>query len=127
MRIELQWEIEPEIEGLEAFLSEVAEACFQVEGIDNAGFCVTVTDDARIRALNRELRDTDRVTDVLSFPTVTYPQGATARDCADRVRREYDPSMGCANLGDCVIDLMQAKRQAEEFGHSLMRELGYLT
>ena len=129
MAIELQWDIPvPDgMEGLEALLDRVAEACFDGEGIEGAGFCVHIVDDARIQALNLDLRGIDSPTDVLSFPTVTYPRGKTARDCPKRVSREYDPAMNCANLGDCVINLERAKAQAEEYGHSLQRELGYLT
>ena len=129
MAIELQWDIPvPDgMEGLEALLDRVAEACFDGGGIEDAGFCVHIVDDARIQALNLDLRGIDSPTDVLSFPTVTYPRGKTARDCPKRVSREYDPAMNCANLGDCVINLGRAKAQAEEYGHSLQRELGYLT
>ena len=64
---------------------------------------------------------------MLSFPTVRYPAGTTAKDNPKRLRREYDPYLGCINLGDCVLNLDRARQQAEEFGHSLRRELGYLT
>ena len=129
MPIELQWDITvPEsMKDLHALLSRVANACFQAEGIDGAGFAVRIVNDDAIRALNRELRNIDRVTDVLSFPTVNYPAGKTARDCPKRLRREYDPSLGCINLGDCVINLARARQQAEDYGHSLNRELSYLT
>ena len=129
MAIELQWDIPvPEgMEGLEALLERVANACFEAEGVSDAGFCVRIVDDEQIQALNLDHRGIDSPTDVLSFPTVAYPQGKTARDCPRRLSREYDPAMGCVNLGDCVINLGRAKSQAEEYGHSLVRELGYLT
>ena len=129
MSIELQWDI-PVPEGmaeLEGLLGRVADACLRTEGVENAGFCVRIVDDEQIRSLNLYHRGIDSPTDVLSFPTVAYPQGKTARDCPKRVRREYDPVMGCANLGDCVINLGRACSQAEEYGHSLHRELSYLT
>lgn len=128
MAIELQWEmpIPGDLTDLEAFLDAVARACFEAEGISGVGFAVRIVDDDAIHALNRETRGIDRETDVLSFPTVAYPAGKTARDCPKRLRREYDPSLGCANLGDCVINLNRARRQADEYGHSLRRELGYL-
>ena len=127
MSIELQWEIEPCIPELESFLSSVADACFREEGLEGAGFAVRIVDDAAIQALNRDMRGVDRPTDVLSFPTVNYPKGTTAKDNPRRLRREYDPYLGYVNLGDCVLNLDRARRQAEEFGHSLRRELGYLT
>ena len=129
MIVELQWDVPvPEaLSGLGALLDRVAAACFAEEGIDGAGFTVRIVSDAAIRALNRDARGVDRVTDVLSFPAVAYPAGRTARDCPKRLRREYDPSMGRINLGDCVIDLDRARLQAAEYGHSLTRELSYLT
>ena len=129
MAIELQWDIPvPEgMEGLEKLLGRVADACFAAEGVKGAGFCIRIVDDEQIRALNLDMRGIDSPTDVLSFPTVAYPEGKTARDCPRRVSREYDPVMDCANLGDCVINLSRARAQAEEYGHSLQRELGYLT
>ena len=129
MPIELQWEIPvPEgLEGLEEMLTRVAEACFRTEGISGAGMAVRIVDDDAIRALNREMRHIDSATDVLSFPTIQFSGGRTAKDRPKRLRREYDPYCGYVNLGDCVINLNRARSQAEEYGHSLARELGYLT
>lgn len=128
-RIEILWDV-PRPEGLAELtdeLSAVAEACFREEGVKGAGMAIRFVDGEAIRALNRRMRGIDRETDVLSFPTVQFPRGRTARDCPGRVKREYDPSMGCANLGDCAINLSRAMAQAEEYGHSLRRELCYLT
>ena len=68
----------------------------------------------------------DRPTDVLSYPTVNYKSG-TARDNVRRIRREMDPETGAAFLGDIVISIDRARAQAREYGHSLTREMGYLT
>ena len=127
MPIELQCEVNGCPEGLEAFLSSVADACMEIEGVENAGFAIRIVDDEEIRVLNREMRGIDKPTDVLSFPSCRFPKGSTARDNPKRLRREYDPSLGCINLGDCVINLKRAQEQAAEFGHSIARELGYLT
>ena len=129
MPIELQWEVEKpfELGDPGELLAHVAKACFRTEGIENAGFAVRITDAETVRSLNREMRNIDQTTDVLSFPTIQFPKGRTARDCPKRLRREYDPYLGYVNLGDCVINLERARSQAEEYGHSLTRELGYLT
>ncbi|MBR6220800.1 MAG: cytidine deaminase [Clostridia bacterium] len=129
MTIDLQWAcpVPGDLTDLQPMLERVALACFEAEGVRGAGFCVRIVDEDEIRSLNRDMRGIDRPTDVLSFPTVSYPAGRTARSCPKRLMREYDPGMGCANLGDCVINLKQARRQAEEYGHSLTRELAYLT
>ena len=127
MAIELYVETDGAPEGLEELLREVAGACFRAEGIGEALFSVRIVDDQEIHKLNQVTRGVDRPTDVLSYPTVKYPEGKTAKDSPKLVKREYDPSAGMAYLGDCVISLPRARAQAEEYGHPLERELGYLT
>ena len=127
MPIELQWEVPGDPGALEEFLNRVADTCMNIEGVSGACFAVRVVDDEATRTLNREMRNIDRSTDVLSFPTVRFPAGTTARDNPKRLRREYDPALGAINLGDCVLNLSRAQEQAAEFGHSVERELGYLT
>ena len=128
MPIELQTDVTLDIaeNSLHDFLERVADECMALEGVKDAMMTVRIVDDEAIRVLNRDMRGIDKTTDVLSFPTVSYRPGTTARDNAKRLRREYDPCTGLINLGDCVINLKRAKEQAEEYGHSLERELGYL-
>ena len=84
---------------------------------------VLVTDDAGIHVINKESRDIDRPTDVLSFPMFELTPGQPPRDWT-----EYeDPATGLVPLGDMCISLERAKAQAAEFGHSPKREIGYLT
>lgn len=84
---------------------------------------VLVTDDAGIHVINKTSRDIDRPTDVLSFPMFTLEPGNPPRDW-----EEYcDPDSGLVPLGDMCISLERAAVQAAEFGHSLRREVGYLT
>ena len=108
-------------------LSLVAACCQAAEGVAlPLAAHVVVTDDAEIRALNARTRGVDRATDVLSFPTVNYPAGKTARGCEKRLRAEYDPELGACLLGDIVISYPRALEQAAEYGHSARRELCYL-
>ena len=125
--IELYVEVDADFRGLEALLDKTAAACFEVEGIQKAAFCIRIVDATEIRRLNREMRQIDKVTDVLSFPTMHYPKGKTAGNVQERLRLCYDPSMHACNLGDCVINLERALQQASEYGHSAQRELAYLT
>ena len=84
---------------------------------------VLVTDDAGIRIINRESRQLDKPTDVLSFPMFDLEAGNPPADWT-----EYeDPSTGLVPLGDMCISLERAVAQAQEFGHSTRREVGYLT
>ena len=73
---------------------------------------VTFTNNEGIRELNREYRNIDRATDVLSFPQINYDEG---EDISDGEM-----------LGDIVISLERAREQAEEFGHSFERECAFL-
>ena len=84
---------------------------------------VLVTDDAGIRVINRESRNLDKATDVLSFPMFQLTAGDPPADW-----EEYqDPDTGLVPLGDMCISLERAVAQAQEFGHSVRREVGYLT
>ena len=84
---------------------------------------VLVTDDAGIHIINKTSRDIDRPTDVLSFPMFQFEPGNPPRDWV-----EYqDPATGLVPLGDMCISLERAEAQAKEFGHSIRREVGYLT
>ncbi len=83
---------------------------------------VLFTDDAGIRTLNRELRDTDRVTDVLSFPAFSF-----CPERFDPAMGETDPETGLLPLGDMALDLRQIRRQAREYRTGDKHETAYLT
>ena len=84
---------------------------------------VLVTNDASIQLINRESRNLDKPTDVLSFPMFQLEPGNPPTDWI-----EYqDPATGLVPLGDMCISLERAVAQAQEFGHSTRREVGYLT
>lgn len=84
---------------------------------------VLLTDNAGIRTLNRECRGIDRETDVLSFPMFAFSPGQFPEDVSDLL----DPGSEELPLGDMAISVEKVRAQAEEFGHSEERELGYLT
>ena len=84
---------------------------------------VLVTDDLGIHAINRASRDIDRPTDVLSFPMFQLEPGNPPQDWEDYL----DIETGLCPLGDMCISLERATAQAQEFGHSVKREVGYLT
>jgi len=113
-------------EGAEELMQQVAQAACAEEGVEKVFAYVRIVDDEFIHELNRDTRGVDRPTDVLSYPSVNYKTG-TAKDNAARIRREYDPEMGKSFIGDIVISIDRARAQAMEYGHSLQRELGYLT
>ena len=84
---------------------------------------VLVTTDKGIHAINLASRNVDRPTDVLSFPMFELTAGQLPEDWEDYL----DPGTDLVPLGDMCISLERAQAQATEFGHSLRRELGYLT
>ena len=103
-------------------LRRVITAALDAEGV--AVPCeinLLITDDAGIHAINREQREVDRPTDVLSFPMFDLQPG-------DKPEADWaDPDSGLIPLGDMVISLERCAEQAQEFGHPLQRELAYLS
>ena len=84
---------------------------------------VLVTNDQGIHVINKTSRGIDRPTDVLSFPMFELEPGDPPKDWDDY----RDPDSGRVPLGDMCISIERACAQAEEFGHSTRREIGYLT
>lgn len=83
---------------------------------------VMLTDDDGIREVNREFRNVDSATDVLSFPMNELVPGEF---CADGCERDMDT--GAVLLGDMMISVPHCEKQGEEFGHGYKREIMYLT
>ena len=99
-------------------------AVLQAEGVDpDCEINVLLTDDRGIHAINRASRGIDRPTDVLSFPMFSLTPGELPEDWSAYL----DPETGLCPLGDMAISLERARRQAAEYGHSVSREVGYLT
>lgn len=84
---------------------------------------VLVTNDQGIRTINKTSRNIDKPTDVLSFPMFELEPGAPPADWEEFI----DPETGMCPLGDMAISLERAVAQANEYGHSVRREVGYLT
>lgn len=108
---------EPETLTVEENLLEeilrAADVVGKVYGVENSELSITLTDDEHIHALNKKFRGVDKATDVLSFA----------------FRESEEPEIIGANfeiLGDVIISLERAKIQAEEFGHTFLREVIFL-
>ena len=84
---------------------------------------VLVTDDKGIQTINSTDRNIDKPTDVLSFPMFELAPGELPEDWTPF----QDPDTGLVPLGDMCISLERAVAQAQEFGHTTRREVGYLT
>ncbi len=109
---------------ISSIISKCIEATLAAEKIPvPCEINVLVTNDKEIHAINKASRDMDRPTDVLSFPMFQFEPGNPPQDWEDYL----DPETDMCPLGDMCISLERAKAQAKEFGHSVKREVGYLT
>ena len=108
-------------EGQRAFLRKVIRTALAAEGVDfPCEVDVSVTSDTGIQEINREMRQVDAPTDVLSFPVFDLAPGELPGP------EDADPGTGLVPLGDMVISMERVHAQAKEFGHSSRRELAYL-
>ena len=87
---------------------------------------VLLTDNEGIRQFNRDFRDMDRETDVLSFPNLGYVEPADFEIDEDLEADYFDPDTGELILGDIIISVDKVSEQAESYGHSKKREFAFL-
>lgn len=107
---------------LEPHITAVIAATLTAQGLNlPCEVSVLITDDDTIHQINLQQREIDRPTDVLSFPMFELTPGELPSE------EDADPGSGLIPLGDMVISLERATEQANDFGHSLERELSYLT
>ncbi len=86
---------------------------------------LSLVDEEEIRAVNREFRDKDQVTDVLSFPMQDFVKPA-AYDFLEESMDAFHPESGELLLGDIMICVPRMRSQASEYGHGEKRELAFL-
>lgn len=131
MTILFDKEAEQELEfDWEKLLTSVVETALELEECPwECEVNITLTDNEGIRGMNQEFRELDVPTDVLSFPMIAYEEPGDFSFLAEEsVETEYfNLDSGELLLGDIVISVERAKEQAEEYGHSLKRELAFLT
>ena len=101
-----------QIDTIENILQFAAEQ----EKVENSELSVTFVDNERIQEINKEYRHKDMPTDVISFAMEELGEGKIALIGVDMPRV----------LGDIIISIPKAKSQADEYGHTFMRELGFL-
>ena len=104
-----------------AFIRRVIRTALAAEGVTfPCEIDVLLTHDAGIHQINRDMRQVDRATDVLSFPEFDLTPGQLPGE------EDADPGTGLVPLGDMVISMEHVTAQAKEYGHSNRRELAYL-
>ena len=102
--------------GVRMLIRRCCHAVLQMEEFpDSAEISISFVDNEQIREMNRQYRDKDSVTDVLSFPM------------GENGHYDVNHETGAKILGDIVISVPRAMEQARTYGHSLEREIGYLT
>ncbi len=114
-KVEISNDIEKTIEAVIEYTLKYEECDFDAE------VSVTVVDNEDIREINRDTRNIDASTDVLSFPMLYFDENG------DIIDSDFDMDGDNLILGDIVISAERAKEQAKEFGHSFRREIAFLT
>lgn len=100
----------------EKIIKKVLQKCFEEENLQDKKLYINVvlTNDENIRNINREHRQIDKPTDVLSFPMYEKEE-------LENLKLENEDI-----LGDMVISIERVEEQAKEYGHSFERELAYM-
>jgi len=108
--------------GITALCRRAIKATLQEEGVEiQTEISVLISDNKGIAEINREHREKDMPTDVLSFPNADYIPGAFQVNEAD-----IHPETGYLHMGDIIISSEKACEQAAEYGHETTREIAYL-
>ena len=87
---------------------------------------LTLTDNEGIHIINKEYRQIDRPTDVLSFPMLSYEKAGDFSFLSEENECDFNPDTGEVILGDIIISVDKVKEQAGEYGHSESREFAFL-
>lgn len=116
----------------EKTIKKVVDKCFEVENLQNTNLymSITLTNPEEIKTINKQYRNINKATDVLSFPMFekeeldTMVQDSAKKDQVDDT--ENDENQVRDILGDIVISIQKVQEQAKEYGHSFERELSYM-
>lgn len=119
-----------ENEEYQELAKKVIQKCFEVENINPTSFyiCITLTTPENIRQANKQYRNIDKETDVLSFPMFEKEEldkmveSHTIEEWKQNTENEALQEI----LGDIIISIARVEEQAKEYGHSFERELAYM-
>lgn len=111
----------------EALAKRVVEYCLEYKEFPyEAEVNLTLTDNEGIHRINKEFRQIDRATDVLSFPMLSYDKAGDFSFLEEESEDDFNPDTGEALLGDIIISVEKVMEQAQSFGHSVEREFAFL-
>ena len=128
MTIQIEYETEKQLEiPYEQIARDVILAVLEYEECPyEAEINLLFTDNDAIWEMNRDYRQVDAPTDVLSFPMIEFERESDFSHVEDRVEDCFNPETGELLLGDIVISVEKVADQAEQYGHSQTRELAFL-
>lgn len=113
---------------MKTILEQVMETVTEMEKCPyETSVSLLVTDNEGIRQFNRDYRGIDSETDVLSFPNITFDRAGDFSVVESGEADFFDPDSGELILGDIIISADRVLAQAQEYGHSVMREFAFLT
>ena len=109
-----------ENEEFNKIINNVIKKCFEEEGLDKLSIYINIilTNPNEIKKINKEYRNIDKETDVLSFPMFEKEELSKIISSKEYQIEEV--------LGDIIISIERVKEQAIEYGHSFERELAYM-
>ena len=128
MTVNIEYEAEKQL-GIpyEEIINEVVCASLDYEDCPyEAEVNVVLTDNEEIHQVNKEYRNVDAPTDVLSFPMLEYDTPSDFEHVEEDFADCFNPETGELVLGDIIISVEKAAEQAEKYGHSLEREYAFL-
>lgn len=127
MTVNIEYETDKELNiPYEEIINKVIEEALDyAECPYEAELNVVLTDNESIHQINLETREIDRPTDVLSFPTLEYDEPGDFSIISED-SYDFNPDTGELMLGDIVISVEKVEEQANAYGHSMERELGFL-
>lgn len=128
MTIEIEYEAQKQVSiEYDAIIREMVLASLDYEDCPyESEVQVILTDNEGIHEINKEYRQIDRPTDVLSFPMVDYLEPSNFDHVEDAIESYFNPETGELLLGDIIISIDKVEEQAKSYGHSLERELAFL-
>lgn len=112
-------------EDYEKTIKEIVDLSLRTENfMKNVEISVTMVDNKEIHRINKEFRNIDAPTDVLSFPLLEFENGVLLEQTA---KENINIDTNEVVMGDIIISVERAREQAQEYGHSLKREIAFLT
>ena len=128
INIEYESEISLDIVDYEELINKVILKSLEVEECPyEIELNIILTDNENIQAINNRFRNIDKATDVLSFPMIEYESPSDFSDFEEESADEYfNPETGELVMGDIMVSVEKLIEQAEDYGHSRARELGFL-